>query len=666
MRRKSKILLVILCVFTILLLMFGVGLFWLSEKQKQQEEEENRKALEDQEEAKVEEEKGVEVLGFVETIKAQKSESSSFYLLNTKEKSVFEVSLPADFNREVKPAFHDTKLYYLTSENVLEDEESLTTILYSHDLKSGRREKIATTSVNSYPWKFWLSGNGEKIVVERIEKNMVGEDEPVLESSGKPLKKVGFEVINLKDNSSDKIMSLEINVNTNILAGYSESQNDFYYIKKENEEYEVVAVNLEDGEKKKPFALINYGSIDFDGFVKSDASHLLSLSPNSKYLLYTDSENDGQKTDLYQISTRNGAKEKILSKKGLIKQISWAKIEDKFAYLFLEESTGIPEIWTSDPDGKNESKVIKATDRGKNLSDLTYSSDDSKLFFAERISARSVKVMALENDKYTEDDIYNREILPNEDNIFLEIIASERTEKDFPWRAPGMRQTLSDSSENTLDESEITRENVITYLSSNLAEAIRKDPYLGEDWRLMSLGFPKNEEGRVYVVFSDNHEMGQSLLECLKTDGQVYCGLVGTFEIDGLDWRLEIGEDPLAGQVIQHYEKDSQSGNYVLSYETGEKEVFPVSLDTARESQKKVDAGEERFRTLAIEVAKNDLPERFNLKEAEYKVISEDDKEGTVTLEAKKDSEVYHINLEKLVRKDATGIWTLVSIKNVK
>lgn len=670
MTKKNFLLLYVLVLFLVLVSLGGGLYFW--QKSRAQVSSEEKK--EESEKPKAEGEKST-VVYFWESFKVGGSERKKIVFVNAKDKSLFEVKIPAETDLKVPPCFLGDKIYYLTSKIEVEGRIEPTTTLYNQNIFTGEKQKIAVSNLNTYPRNFWLAKDGSKMLVEKVKKK---NDEIIAEPAAKPLNTVdlneeivSLSLVDLKNNTEEKILAENLGYNFSLFAGFDSTAEIFYFLQRVDGNLEIRAVELKTREIKKPFPLVNYQALNWNDLgARQDKQDLLLLSPDEKYLIFPRFENEGSKkiSVLTRLNARNGAAEDILTKDGEVKNLSWSPDSEKIVFTVINQQDEIPEIWLASKDGKNQTKIWRATDKNKEIVNNQMMPGGKEILYGEKISSKSIKLFTLEGEVYLEKNFYLREVQSGEEGLDLKVLEVLEVKNNFPWKAVGPNATLSDSGGESLDESSLTREDIINYLLSNLAAAIHRKPYIGEDWQVLRFAFPKKRRSAdVYVTYDDHHEMGKSLLSCEKRSAEISCAVVGTFKVGDRKWLLSAGEDFLQNEDLQYLEKEPESDRFVVAYQSGEKNYFPYSLDQVREKQRKVSLGEEKFRRDPLEVAKKDLPPEFNLNEKTVlKLLKKDTAAGQAVIQIVNGEDAYQLLLEQLVNKDETGIWTLVSIEKIQ
>lgn len=667
MKKKTKIVLILIVALTSVLLISGGYFLFLNFFKSKPVESLDETGKDQSEEGK--KDQTVPVVVFIESISQADGERNKVVVLNLKDQSVFESTLPENIVSNVPVKVKDSFVYYLLEQNELEKEDAKTVTFYRQDIESGEKEKLAVSNSDSYLRRFWLSSDGKYIVLERVFRKIgefnddeLNEEEKQKETRSWQKETVAVYRLDLATGREEEIISKSLNINLETFSFLSGNDNLFYYFEQDDQGIEINAVNPETKEKKKAFPLINYDGLSF---VSNEFSHFY-ISPNEKFIVYTSQNQVSEKksTDLFMINLRNGAKEEIISKEGIINDVQFSEDSNRLAFVLNENEKNIPEVWISDLEGKNQTKVVKALDKGKNLYLCHFFEEQKGLLYIERVSEKYSRMLLLEGDMYSERVIYNRDLKPGEKNVFVNTVGIVSIEKDsFPWKAAGITETLISSSTAREESSSFSREEIVNYLTRNLKEAIRRDPYIGEEWEIIRIGFPEGKENDVYVIYDDNHEMGKSLLGCEDSVDGIVCNLVGSFIPKNGDWELTMGEDPYKDSQITYLLKDKDSDRFIITYKSGDKNFFSYLIDLLRDKQQAVNLGEEIFRRDPLEVAKNDIPASFDFDKGSFSLLEVDQENSLARVKVSNDDQVYTIILEQLIEKGSSGIWTLISIE---
>ncbi|MBU1118569.1 hypothetical protein KKH43_01660 [Patescibacteria group bacterium] len=617
------------------------------------------------------------IVQFIETIKKKTGEESVLYFLRIDDKKVFTVPLPSDFDKTVKPVINGEYIFYLTSKKQGDDSGMVKKTVYRENILSGDKEKLAVTSLASTPKSLWVSPDGTYLVLSRKPTDIpeTSEKDENNKTSLRDYKnEQSLSVVDIKKGNEEEVVPFSDEIAMGSFAHFDPEGRYFYFFERADDVWEIRALNLETKDIDRPFGLVNFEALSFSPIEEKTGEAQLVLSPDAQTILHSKvkksrdvaTDEKVSKTEVSAIRTRNGAKDELFSKEGVLEDLEWASDNEHFVYVSSSDDGSFDEteMWIATLEEESGQKVHKNPDPDKKIGDVHFLPDSRRLIYSEHVANKNARILLLEGKMYSEDVVYSRDVLEGERAISLTVLAVSELDFDLSWKSPNLVTTLRDSSteDPIFGQGTVNKDQIINYVKERSSSLIKRKPYIGEEWAVTRFEFPQGHDDYVYVVYDDNHEMGRELLSCSELEGAVNCSVVGSFKVQGDTWRLEMGEDPVQESAITYYRFDPESRSFVIAESSSQKVYIPYSVDDLREIQSRVDKGEEQFRRDPVEAVKQSIPLGFKMSsEQEFKVVSEDD---TITqVKAYKGDNAFMFTLKRVVREDQTGIWTIISVE---
>jgi len=207
------------------------------------------------------------------------------------------------------------------------------------------------------------------------------------------------------------------------------------------------------------------------------------------------------------------------------------------------------------------------------------------------------------------------------------------------------------------------RKEFINYTESNLDELT---PFPSDNesvWIINRFSFVNNNN--FYVEYNDNKTLCRILVYCVKSSEAINCSRISFYVANNFLWKIDLGDDPFLGRLLQYYEKDKNK-NWKKTYKSDEIYYFPVNNETLLGMQQAVDSEINLWRLDPMETVKQDIAGifRFSIKDIKSKVISQS--RGEILLEVSHQNSIYEVYLIQPIKQGEEGIWIIQYLKYIK